>query len=94
MTPRVPPLLMPAQLSSAAMTRQCARPSCDRQAVATLSYQYSASVVWLEPLAPEPHPMTHDLCELHAESQSVPMGWELRDERVPRLPVAVAAEIG
>lgn len=27
--------------------------------------------------------MVHDLCHPHAESLSVPRGWELRDEREP-----------
>jgi hypothetical protein len=59
----------------------CARPGCDRAAVATLSYAYAASTVWLEDLAAEPHPMVHDLCAIHADTVRVPRGWDLRDER-------------
>jgi len=50
--------------------------------------------VWLESLSPEPHPMTHDLCDRHADRLSVPNGWRLEDRRlgsVTRLPVARAS---
>lgn len=63
------------------MSRTCARPGCGRPAAATLSYAYAEGVVWLESLAPEPHPMVHDLCALHADGVRVPRGWELRDGR-------------
>jgi hypothetical protein len=63
------------------VSRSCARPGCGRPAVATLSYRYAESVVWLEDLAPEDHPMVHDLCGQHADGVRVPNGWELRDER-------------
>jgi len=63
------------------MSRSCARPGCGQSAVATLSYAYSDSTVWLADLAPESHPMVHDLCGLHSSSVRVPRGWELRDER-------------
>lgn len=63
------------------MSRSCARPGCGDQAVATLSYAYAESLVVLEDLAPEAHPMVHDLCRLHAEGLRVPRGWELRDAR-------------
>lgn len=48
--------------------------------MATLSYAYRDGVVWLEELAPEAHPMVHDLCRLHAANVRVPIGWELRDQ--------------
>jgi hypothetical protein len=47
--------------------------------VATLSYAYADSIVWLEELAPEAHPMVHDLCRLHASTIRVPLGWVLQD---------------
>jgi len=50
--------------------------------VATLSYAYAESTVWLEDLAAEPHPMVHDLCGIHADTVRVPRGWVLRDGRV------------
>ena len=63
------------------VTRTCAKPGCDRAAVATLGYAYAEGVVWLEDLAPEAHPMVHDMCRMHADSVRVPLGWELRDVR-------------
>jgi hypothetical protein len=47
--------------------------------VATLSYAYAESIVWLEELVVEAHPMVHDLCSSHASTVRVPRGWELRD---------------
>ena len=35
----------------------------------------------LEDLSVDPHPMVHDLCALHADSLSVPRGWDLSDNR-------------
>lgn len=63
------------------MSRTCARPGCDRAAVATLSYNYADRVVWVDDLAAEAHPMIHDLCEHHAEGLRIPRGWERRDGR-------------
>ena len=63
------------------MARRCARPDCHEVGVATLSYDYGASTVWVSPLSDERHPMTHDLCDRHADSLSVPQGWQLRDRR-------------
>ncbi len=64
------------------MTRHCARPGCGQPATATLTYDYAGQAAWLERLAPEPHPMTHDLCPAHADGLSVPRGWRLDDRRV------------
>ena len=63
------------------MTRKCARPGCANAAVATLTYDYRNSSAWLEKLAAEPHPMTHDLCQAHADRLTVPVGWRLEDRR-------------
>ena len=63
------------------MARRCARPDCHATASVTLSYEYDTSTVWLAPLSDESHPMTHDLCERHADRMSVPRGWQLRDRR-------------
>jgi hypothetical protein len=48
----------------------------------TLSYDYKGATVWLEPLALEGHPMTHDLCDRHAARTQPPRGWKLVDRRV------------
>lgn len=63
------------------MARRCARPDCGETAFTTLAYDYATSTVWLAQLTDEAHPMTHDLCARHADRQSVPRGWQLRDRR-------------
>jgi hypothetical protein len=45
-----------------------------------MSYAYAESVVWIEDLAAEAHPMVHDLCRSHAATVRVPRGWELRED--------------
>ena len=64
------------------MSRHCARPGCNQPAIATLTYDYGNRVAWIDRLSAEDHPMTHDLCERHAASMSVPKGWRLEDRRV------------
>lgn len=49
--------------------------------MATLSYAYRDATVWVDDLAAEAHPMTHDLCEDHAANLRVPRGWDRRDRR-------------
>jgi len=78
------------------MTRHCARPGCGQPASATLTYDYAGQGAWLERLSSEPHPMTHDLCDAHADRLSVPRGWRLEDRRVvaplvPRFAEALAS---
>ena len=63
------------------MARRCARPDCHGLATVTLSYDYPASTVWLDVLSDDDHPMTHDMCDRHADALSVPRGWQLRDRR-------------
>jgi hypothetical protein len=61
--------------------RRCARPACTELAIATLTYDYSGSAAWLDDLAVEDHPMTHDLCARHADRLSAPNVWVLHDRR-------------
>lgn len=63
------------------MNRHCARPGCAQPAVATLTYDYKNQAAWLDRLAVEAHPMTHDLCPAHSDRLSVPQGWLLDDRR-------------
>ncbi len=70
--------------SVTAVTASCSRPACQRQPVATLTYDYAAGVATVDDLAP-PHPMQYDLCADHAARLSVPNGWELVDRRVTRV---------
>lgn len=76
-----------------AVSRSCARPGCGNVAVATLSYAYADGLVVLDDLAPERHPMVHDLCAQHSAGLRVPLGWELRDERTARADGTVDATV-
>jgi len=49
--------------------------------VATLSYHYSRSQVWIDELTGERDPHYYDLCHRHSERISVPNGWHLQDRR-------------
>ncbi|HSL58886.1 MAG TPA: DUF3499 family protein [Acidimicrobiales bacterium] len=76
------------------MARRCARPACGDPASATLAYDYRGATVWVDDLAAEDHPMTHDLCSRHADRLSVPNGWRLEDRRrrvLTTLPIARAS---
>ncbi|SDL37238.1 DUF3499 domain-containing protein [Tessaracoccus oleiagri] len=57
--------------------RRCTRTACLAPAVATLTYVYADSTAVLGPLALTAEPGTYDLCIKHAESTSVPRGWEV-----------------
>lgn len=57
--------------------RRCSRPSCSRQAVATLTYNYGESVVIVGPLSPVAEPHAYDLCQVHDDRVSAPRGWEV-----------------
>ncbi len=63
------------------MHRSCARPACADPAVAILSYDYAASTVWILPLDAEPGQMAHGMCNRHAGTLVVPLGWTLDDRR-------------
>lgn len=69
-------------LLSGAVTRQCSRQGCASPAVVTLSYEYRSSQVWLDRLSAERDPHGYDLCEQHAATLSVPLGWHLVDRRL------------
>lgn len=45
--------------------------------MATLTYVYSDSTAVLGPLATQAEPHTYDLCTDHAESLTVPRGWDV-----------------
>lgn len=60
-----------------ARVRQCSKPGCSRNAVATLTYDYSNSTAVLGPIATSATPHAFDLCEPHADRLTVPRGWEV-----------------
>ncbi len=62
------------------LNRRCARPDCARLPAASLTYDYGARAVWIDP-AGEPHPSSYDLCARHARGLRVPHGWRLVDRR-------------
>jgi len=70
-----------AAVPSIHRARQCSRTSCADFAVATLTYQYQRSTVWIDDLTAEREPYGYDLCERHAGRLSVPHGWQLDDRR-------------
>lgn len=57
--------------------RQCSRTACTRPAVATLTYVYADSTAVLGPLARYAEPHSYDLCLEHADSLTVPRGWDV-----------------
>lgn len=60
--------------------RLCSRPGCAEPAAARLVFQYATRSVWVEELAErEPHAI--DLCGMHADRTTPPMGWTAEDRR-------------
>jgi Protein of unknown function (DUF3499) len=68
----------PASRSHESPGRLCARPTCSRQAVATMSYDQSNCVVYLGGLAPEKEPSFYDMCRFHVDRLTPPTGWTVR----------------
>ncbi|MDK8318952.1 DUF3499 domain-containing protein [Actinobaculum massiliense] len=69
--------------------RKCSRVGCETAAVATMTYGYSDATAVIGPLSPKPTQGALDLCAMHAESVTVPRGWQmvrLRTEFEPAPP--------
>src|SRR6478735_8056826 len=66
--------------------RLCSRSACRNSAVATLTYVYADSTAVLGPLATYAEPHCYDLCEQHADSLTVPRGWEVLRLAMPSTP--------
>ena len=49
--------------------------------MATLTYQYGPSHVWIDELSIEREPHAYDLCEQHAATLAAPQGWRIDDRR-------------
>ena len=58
-------------------SRPCSKVTCHEEAVATLTYVYSDSMVVVGPLSGRVEPHGYDLCARHAASLSVPQGWQV-----------------
>lgn len=56
--------------------RRCTKSSCDRSAVATLTYSYADSTVVVGPISVYAEPHSYDLCTQHADAVNPPRGWE------------------
>ncbi|GAB5076897.1 DUF3499 domain-containing protein [Arthrobacter sp. AD-310] len=54
--------------------------------MATLTYVYADSTAVLGPLATYAEPHCYDLCEQHADSLTVPRGWEVLRLAMPTTP--------
>jgi hypothetical protein len=57
--------------------RRCSKPSCNQAAVSTLTYVYADSTAVLGPLATYAEPHCYDLCQMHSERLTAPVGWEV-----------------
>ncbi len=70
--------------------RLCTKTGCSEHAVATLSYEYQNSQVWIDSLTPEREPHSYDLCRDHARRMTAPRGWDVVDRRIQQLGWRVA----
>ncbi len=57
--------------------RICSKVGCSREAVSTLTFDYEGRMAALGPLGAGNDPHAHDLCAVHTDRLSVPMGWEV-----------------
>ncbi|MEO6117229.1 MAG: DUF3499 family protein [Pseudolysinimonas sp.] len=57
--------------------RLCSKVACRTDAVSTLTYDYADAMAVLGPLSMRHEPHSYDLCARHAESLSVPQGWQV-----------------
>lgn len=57
--------------------RTCSKVACVRDAVSTLTYDYSDSMAVLGPLSYTQEPHSYDLCVTHSDRLSVPQGWQV-----------------
>ncbi|WP_272878585.1 DUF3499 domain-containing protein [Rothia nasimurium] len=60
-----------------AITRQCSRQTCQREAIFTLTYAYAQSTAVIGPLSVHREPHAYDLCEFHADRLTAPQGWDV-----------------
>ncbi|MGV9183468.1 DUF3499 domain-containing protein [Arcanobacterium canis] len=57
--------------------RRCSRKNCPNPAVATMTYGYDEATAVIGPLSPMLQPGTIDLCQAHAQSVTMPVGWQV-----------------
>src|SRR5437764_14819809 len=68
-------------------SRTCVRPGCGAPAGATLTYHYASRTAWLDHLGAEAEPSSYELCGLHADRFTVPLGWNREDRRARNAPL-------
>jgi hypothetical protein len=61
--------------------RTCAKMRCDAEPVATVSLRYEEREVAILDLMPERDRNLLDLCRVHVERMTPPVGWRVRDSR-------------
>jgi hypothetical protein len=65
----------------------CARTGCGVPAGAQLTYRYASRTAWIDDLSGEVPPSSYPLCDSHADTLKVPVGWAREDRRsAGRLP--------
>lgn len=57
--------------------RRCSKPSCNQAAISTLTYVYADSTAVVGPLATYAEPHCYDLCQMHSDRLTAPLGWEI-----------------
>ena len=62
---------------AAAPRRSCAKLTCNREAVCTLTYVYSDSTAVIGALSARREPHAYDLCDEHAARLTAPQGWHV-----------------
>lgn len=73
--------------------RRCVKSTCSATATASLTFDYRVRTAWLGDLTIDLQPAAYDLCALHAERFSVPLGWDRVDRRSSTPPLFVARRI-
>ncbi len=73
----MPILVGSATVRGVSRVRRCSKPPCSGQGVATLTYVYSDCTAVVGPLATYAEPHCYDLCQVHAERLTAPVGWEI-----------------
>lgn len=63
--------------------RRCSKTGCQRNALATLTYNYADSAMVIGPLSRRAEPHTYDLCGEHAAAMTAPKGWEVLRLELP-----------
>ncbi|MFM5904813.1 MAG: DUF3499 family protein [Micrococcales bacterium] len=57
--------------------RTCSKATCSKAAVATLTFDYQASIAVIGQLSPSSQDAAFDLCREHAQRFTPPQNWQL-----------------